>query len=62
MGVFCSPPASWMAVMRGAGPSTAMARSEDMALTLTRWRDTGEAADAAILSCVYVLQSQPFFE
>ena len=61
-GVFCSPPASWMAVMRGAGPSTAMTRSEDMALTLIRWRDTGEAADAAILPCVCVLQSQPFFE
>ena len=62
MGVFGSPPASRMAVMRGAGPSTTTARSEDTALTLFQCRDTGEAADAAILSCVYVLQNQPFFE
>lgn len=61
MGVFCSPPASWMAVMRGAGPCAAMARSKDLALTLFQWRATVDTADAAVLLCMYVLQGQPFF-
>lgn len=48
MGVFCTPPALWMAIMRGLGPSAAMARSKDLVLTLFQWKDTVAAADTSV--------------
>lgn len=46
--MFCTPPALWMAIMRGLGPSAAMARSKDLVLTLFQWKDTVAAADTSV--------------